>query len=138
MKTKQAEFTLSAKDRAELEKIVGDGNAAQKVAKTERRVYAALAGLAVTLVLATGANAHCFVGGRFFPAMLATDDPCVADEMSLPTVQYNSANRANLAGRDVSAKRLRPLRHDRQCLGMDDGLVFSQTHGRCPEGVPYS
>jgi hypothetical protein len=33
MKTKQAEFTLSAKDRAELEKIVGDGNAAQKVAK---------------------------------------------------------------------------------------------------------
>jgi hypothetical protein len=33
MKTKQAEFTLSAKDRAELEKIVGDGNAAQKVVK---------------------------------------------------------------------------------------------------------
>jgi hypothetical protein len=24
--------------------------------------------------------------------MLATDDPCVADEMSLPTLQYNSAN----------------------------------------------
>jgi hypothetical protein len=40
------------------------------------------------------AFAHCIVGGRFFPAMLATDDPCVADEMSLPTVQYNSANPA--------------------------------------------
>ena len=40
----------------------------------------------------SNASAHCFVGGRFFPAMLATDDPCVADEMSLPTVQYNSAN----------------------------------------------
>jgi hypothetical protein len=40
------------------------------------------------------ALAHCIVGGRFFPAMLATDDPCVADEMSLPTVQYNSANPA--------------------------------------------
>jgi hypothetical protein len=38
------------------------------------------------------ALAHCFIGGRFFPAMLVTDDPCVADEMSLPTVQYNSAN----------------------------------------------
>jgi hypothetical protein len=38
------------------------------------------------------AFAHCFVGGRFFPAMIASDDPCVADEMSLPTVQYNSAN----------------------------------------------
>jgi hypothetical protein len=32
------------------------------------------------------ALAHCFVGGRFFPATLATDDPCVADEMSLPTI----------------------------------------------------
>jgi hypothetical protein len=40
----------------------------------------------------SAAFAHCFVGGRFFPAMLSTDDPCVADEMSLPTVQYNSAN----------------------------------------------
>jgi hypothetical protein len=32
------------------------------------------------------ARAHCFVGNRFFPATLATDDPCVADEMSLPTI----------------------------------------------------
>ena len=35
---------------------------------------------------APDALAHCFVGGRFFPATLATDDPCVADEMSLPTI----------------------------------------------------
>jgi hypothetical protein len=35
---------------------------------------------------APAALAHCFVGARFFPATLATDDPCVADEMSLPTV----------------------------------------------------
>src|ERR1700674_3244265 len=47
---------------------------------------------ALTALLPSDAFAHCFVGGRFFPAMLATDDPCVADEMSLPTVQYNSAN----------------------------------------------
>ncbi|MBI1868445.1 MAG: hypothetical protein HYS06_09175 [Methylocystis sp.] len=32
------------------------------------------------------AHAHCFVGSRFFPATLAIDDPCVADELSLPTV----------------------------------------------------
>jgi hypothetical protein len=44
-----------------------------------RILYAALAGFAVTIVPSAGANAHCFVGGRFFPAMLATDDPCVAD-----------------------------------------------------------
>src|SRR5271165_6749867 len=34
------------------------------------------------------AFAHCYVGARFFPATLATDDPCVADEMSLPTVAW--------------------------------------------------
>jgi hypothetical protein len=30
-------------------------------------------------------SAHCFAGSRFFPATLASDDPCVADELSLPT-----------------------------------------------------
>ena len=33
-----------------------------------------------------GAFAHGFAGKRFFPATLATDDPFVADELSLPTV----------------------------------------------------
>jgi hypothetical protein len=58
-----------------------------------QRTLGALA-LALTFVLLPLSNAlaHCVVGGRFFPAMLATDDPCVADEMSLPTVQWNSAN----------------------------------------------
>jgi hypothetical protein len=37
----------------------------------------------------SNASAHCFVGARFFPATLATDDPCVADEMSLPTVAWS-------------------------------------------------
>ena len=37
----------------------------------------------------TGAFAHCFVGARFLPATLVTDDPCVADEMSLPTVSWS-------------------------------------------------
>jgi hypothetical protein len=32
------------------------------------------------------ADAHCIVGNRFFPATLIVDDPCVADELSLPTV----------------------------------------------------
>ena len=38
------------------------------------------------IMSASGASAHCFVGGRFFPATLGADDPCVADELSLPTV----------------------------------------------------
>jgi hypothetical protein len=38
---------------------------------------------------AAEAMAHCFVGARFLPATLATDDPCVADEMSLPTISHS-------------------------------------------------
>lgn len=44
--------------------------------------------LAVALVLggAERAHAHGMAGKRFFPATLATEDPFVADELSLPTV----------------------------------------------------
>ncbi|HEY3179019.1 MAG TPA: hypothetical protein VGL25_09080 [Casimicrobiaceae bacterium] len=34
------------------------------------------------------AFAHGFVGKRFFPATLVTEDPFVADELSLPTISY--------------------------------------------------
>jgi hypothetical protein len=40
----------------------------------------------IAMVPASNALAHCFVGNRFFPATLNVDDPCVADELSLPTV----------------------------------------------------
>src|SRR3954469_22060396 len=46
---------------------------------------AAMAG-ALTILPIAQASAHCFVGGRFFPATLTVDDPCVADELSLPTI----------------------------------------------------
>jgi hypothetical protein len=47
----------------------------------------AIAFVAITACMpATTAFAHCFVGNRFFPATLNVDDPCVADELSLPTV----------------------------------------------------
>ena len=40
---------------------------------------------AVTLISANSAAlAHGFAGQRFFPATILTDDPFVADEMSLP------------------------------------------------------
>jgi transposase len=53
MKTKQAEFTLSAKDRAELEKIVRDGNAAQKVAKRAKIVLMTADGAGVMAIMRT-------------------------------------------------------------------------------------
>lgn len=43
--------------------------------------------LAIALLLPNApALAHGFAGQRFFPATLTTDDPFVADELSLPTV----------------------------------------------------
>jgi hypothetical protein len=49
----------------------------------------AIARWSAAVLLAAGsasAFAHGFAGKRFFPATLATDDPFVADELSLPTV----------------------------------------------------
>jgi hypothetical protein len=48
----------------------------------------AFAGLTAA-AFSSDALAHCFVGARFLPATLAIDDPCVADEMSLPTVAWS-------------------------------------------------
>jgi hypothetical protein len=46
---------------------------------------AAAAAVAVLLCADSAALAHGFAGERFFPATILTDDPFVADEMSLPT-----------------------------------------------------
>jgi hypothetical protein len=47
---------------------------------------AALGAVAASLLHAGPAGAHGFAGDRFFPATILTDDPFVADEMSLPTL----------------------------------------------------
>ena len=58
-------------------------------------------GLAVFAVLPqSDARAHCLVGARFLPATLNVDDPCVADELSLPTVSVSKN------GDDPSAREL--------------------------------
>jgi hypothetical protein len=41
-----------------------------------------------TLLLASAATAHGVAGKRVFPTTLTIDDPAVADELSLPTIQY--------------------------------------------------
>jgi hypothetical protein len=75
-------------------------------------------------------EAHCFVGARFFPATLVTDDPCVADEMSIPTVDWfktadnPSANQVDISV-DVSKR-----------ITQDFGVTVSDTwtHIRPPGG----
>lgn len=42
--------------------------------------------LAAALLAPAWALAHGYAGARFFPATIATDDPFVSDELSLPTV----------------------------------------------------
>ncbi|MEY9201815.1 formylglycine-generating enzyme required for sulfatase activity [Bradyrhizobium elkanii] len=46
--------------------------------------------------------------------------------------------RAHLARDDLSAERLRRVRHDRQCLGVDQRLVGSKTPRRRKEGLLHS
>jgi hypothetical protein len=53
------------------------------------RPRAAAAAAAVLLSTNSAALAHGFAGQRFFPATILTDDPFVADEMSLPTITRN-------------------------------------------------
>ena len=49
--------------------------------------------------------AHGIVGKRFFPATIATDDPAVADELSLPTVSH-ADNDTEISGE--YSKRITP------------------------------
>lgn len=59
--------------------------------------------VALCCTIATPAYAHGFAGKRFFPATLATDDPFVADELSLPTIfsQKSPASGGEPASRET-------------------------------------
>jgi hypothetical protein len=51
-----------------------------------RCIHCALVALALAVPAIAGA--HGFAGKRFFPATLATEDPFVADELTLPTILW--------------------------------------------------
>lgn len=57
--------------------------------KNRRSIATPLALILASVVIlsAESAAAHGLAGKRFFPATLATDDPFVADELSLPTIE---------------------------------------------------
>jgi len=77
-------------------------------------------------VSVTGAFAHCFVGARFFPATLAIDDPCVADELSLPTASWSKTGDMPPAAEwDVSAELSKRITED---FGISIGDIWSQIH----------
>src|SRR6185436_4613166 len=76
----------------------------------------------------TVAAAHGFAGARFFPATIATDDPFVAEELSLPTITgFEEADGTRTTETTVDlAKR----------ITRDFGVEFGLTHVRVrpPEG----
>jgi hypothetical protein len=84
--------------------------------------------LALLLVALSAADAfaHCFVGPRFLPATLATDDPCVADEISLPTVAWSKTGDVPPATEwDISVELSKRITED---LGISIGDTWSNIH----------
>jgi hypothetical protein len=87
-------------------------------------------GLLFVLVANSHALAHCFVGARFFPATLVIDDPCVADEMSLPTVDwFRTGDIPSASQLDISVEFDKRITQD---LGFSISDVWSQI--RTPGG----
>jgi hypothetical protein len=84
---------------------------------------AALAFL-LSFVPLSGVFAHCFVGARFFPATLVTDDPCVADEMSLPTIAWSRTSDVPPASQlDISGEFSKRITED---FGVSIGENWTQ------------
>ena len=85
----------------------------------------ALTGLLICLPHSP-ALAHCLVGARFFPATLATDDSCVADELSLPTISWSRTGDAPPAAEwDIEADISKRITED---LGISIGDAWTQIH----------
>ncbi|MGZ5876564.1 MAG: hypothetical protein ACXWKP_31280 [Bradyrhizobium sp.] len=94
---------------------------------------AALAALALLLPI-SGASAHCFVGARFLPATLNVDDPCVADELSLPTVsRFRNGDDPSARQTDISSEVSKRIT---DTFGVSVGATW--THLRPPGGPSVS
>jgi hypothetical protein len=92
---------------------------------------AALTAAALAALAAVDARAHGFAGDRFFPATILTDDPFVADEMSLPTVTVNPPGADGTHEIDTEFDIAKRLTHDL-------GVTFSDQWEsiRQPGGLP--
>ena len=96
------------------------------------RVLLAFTAMGTAFVATDAALAHGFAGKRFFPATLATDDPFVADELSLPTI----SSRKLPANGDEPATRETDFSVDVSKRVTDNlGIGFGATYKRlAPDG----
>src|SRR5438046_9814456 len=80
------------------------------------------------------ALAHCFVGSRFFPPTLNVDDPCVADELSIPTVSaFKNGDDPSAREIDISGEFSKRITEN---FGISIGETW--THLRPPGGPKAS
>src|SRR5215470_17658751 len=85
---------------------------------------------AFSFMSVSGALAHCFVGARFMPATLNVDDPCVADELSLPTVsRFKTGDDPAARQTDISGEFSKRIT---ETFGISIGSTW--THLRPPGG----
>ena len=93
----------------------------------------ALAALVLAVLPATGL-AHGVVGKRFFPATIATDDPFVSDELSLPTA---SSTRTDASGDEPSSRERSISGEFSKRITPDFGVSIGLEHQRSsPDGQP--
>src|SRR5438552_3361299 len=91
----------------------------------------ALAVAALSALPSTGL-AHGLAGKRFFPATIATDDPFVSDELSLPTV---SSVRTNASGDEPASRETSISGEFSKRITSDFGISLGAEHQRLsPEG----
>ena len=87
--------------------------------------------LFVAFVPIADAFAHCIVGNRFFPATLNVDDPCVADELSLPTIAvFKNGDNPSAQELDISGEFSKRITED---FGISVGSTWTQLR---PPGGP--
>src|SRR6185369_11458207 len=90
--------------------------------------------LAALLAMPATALAHGVVGKRFFPATIATDDPFVSDELSLPTI---SSVRSNGSEDEPSTRETSISGEFSKRITPDFGISVGVEHQRLsPSGQP--
>jgi hypothetical protein len=95
-----------------------------------QRILLAFSAAIAALCAAPAADAHAVAGNRFFPATLATDDPGVADELSLPTVSsFKSGDDPAVRQLDASGEWSKRLTKN---LGLSFGETWTRLKG--PDG----
>jgi hypothetical protein len=87
--------------------------------------------LLFVLIPVSGAFAHCIVGNRFFPATLIVDDPCVADELAIPTISvFKNGDTPSAQELDISGDFSKRITED---FGISIGSTWTQLR---PPGGP--